>query len=650
MTMSIIFGMLKPSDAKATEEELLQLAQPTEHYAIDGTSVHTSGRIGMGFQAYYTHLRSKLETGPACDSHGNLLAFDGRLDNHRELCHELDQAPALTADSQIVLALFIRCGEKCFSRLIGDWAAALWSTRQQSLYLARDHAGTRTLYFQKDNGTLRWSTYLETFFVDGAAISLDEDYAACYLASLPVRDLTPYKGIQAIPPAHFLEIKGDRIERKAHWEWRSPKRIRYNSDKEYEEQFLGLFRQSIERRTGPGAPILAHLSGGMDSSSIVCMSDHIRRSMDSSAGILDTVSFYDDTEPNWNERPYFSAVEAKRGKTGIHIATSFLNRTFEPSDPAEGIYLFPGADSSAVEQERIFQNAIQAGKYRAILSGIGGDELLGGVPTPVPELADYLASGDFNLLFRQATAWCLTARTPLMHILFDVVVSTLNLYRRPSLDWKSIPPWLQPQLLRTYRSNARREYLDGRRPFPLKPSSVCNGLAWWTIVETLPNRFPEVLARHEYRYPYLDRDLVDYLFSIPREQLVRPGRRRSLMRRALSNIVPTEVLERRRKAFIIRGPLDVIRRKKDTIDELFSHSWAVGHGLIDPGRLRSSLTAVLQGNEPRWWPSLIKLITFELWMKTNPKYQRPLSYLNRSATTSGPQTGLAEIRASRAVR
>jgi asparagine synthase (glutamine-hydrolysing) len=647
--MSIISGILKPPDSRVTEEELLQLARPTRRYACDGTSVCTSGRIGMGFQACHTHLRSKLDKGPVGDQYDNLLVLDGRLDNHFELCREVNRDPALTADSQIVLAQFSRYGEKCFSRLIGDWAIALWSARSQSLYLARDHAGTRTLYFRSENGELQWATYLEAFLVQGAMTRLDEEYAACYLASQPMRDRTPYKGIRAVPPAHFLVMKGNKIERKAHWNWNSRKEVRYNTDAEYEAHFLALFQQSVERRTGPGGPILAQLSGGMDSSSIVCMSDHIRRSAAHSSDILDTVSFFDDTEPNWDERPYVSAVEAKRGKPGVHIARSFLNRTFLPPDHTDGFCVFPGADSSAVEQERTFQNALQAGQYRVILSGIGGDELLGGVPSPVPELADHLASGEFNLLFRRATAWSLTTRTPLMHMLLNVGASTFSVYRQPSLDRKSVPPWLRPALLDIYRANILQEAPDIQRTFSRRPSSIFNSLAWWTIVETLPNRIPETLARYEYRYPYLDRDLVEYLFSVPRNQLVRPGRRRSMMRRALINILPTEILERRRKAFIVRGPLDILRQKKETIDEIVRCSWSVDHGLVDPVRLRSSLAAVIQGDEPRWWPSLVRLISFELWMKGYAKQQWPVPFPSSSAMASGPGTGPVEIRASRAV-
>jgi asparagine synthetase B (glutamine-hydrolysing) len=81
-------------------------------------------------------------------------------------------------------------------------------------------------------------------------------------------------------------------------------------------------------------------------------------------------------------------------------------------------------------------------------------------------------------------------------------------------------------------------------------------------METLPHLFPQILSRLEYRYPFLDKDLVSFLFSIPREQIVRPGRRRSLMRRALVGIVPDGILERRRKAFQLRAPLAALQHAR----------------------------------------------------------------------------------------
>jgi len=164
------------------------------------------------------------------------------------------------------------------------------------------------------------------------------------------------------------------------------KSIRYATDAEYEQHFLSLFSQSVERRTGPGAAILAELSGGMDSTSIVCMSDRVQASHNPPRSLIDSISYYDDSEPTWNERPYFSLVEELRGKTGIHTDTSLIARTFQSHDSSLGEYLFPGADSSSIEREQHFESLDHGHRYRTILSGIGGDELLGGVPTPLPEL------------------------------------------------------------------------------------------------------------------------------------------------------------------------------------------------------------------------------------------------------------------------
>jgi asparagine synthase (glutamine-hydrolysing) len=629
LEMSSIFGIRRPSGAAATESELLRLAEATARFAFDGLSVKAVGRVGMGFQPYYTHARSTLETAPACDSYGNLLTFDGRLDNYVDLCAELGLNGLATADSQIVLAAFAKWGENSFSRFIGDWALALWSERGQSLYLARDHAGTRTLYLQDDRGALRWSTHLETFFVDGTSKRLDEGYAACYLASRPIRDLTPYEGVRAVLPAHYVTVQNDKLSQKAHWQWMARNTIWHRSDKEYEEHFLALFRQSVDRRTGPGAPILAQLSGGMDSTSIVCMSDHTRRSQASSAELLDTISFYDDTEPSCNERPYFSLVEAKRGKIGIHIESSFATRTFEPHESSQGIYLLPAADSSAIQRERVLEEALQSKHYRVILSGTGGDEVLGGVPGALPELADSLVSGQIKLFLRRSVDWCLIDRSPFLKSALDTLRYASLLYLNPSAQETVIPPWIAPRLRTICTDRTKKDIAYGHR-LGLAPHVIANGMAWWSVLDCLPHLFPRLLSRPEYRYPYLDRDLVEYLFSIPREQVLRPGRRRSLMRRALAQIVPQEILERRRKAFVLRSALATIQQYRGKLEMLVSDSLIASSGFVDPAHLRNALELTTNGATSQWWQMVLRAITFELWLRANTTHiasaQGPLKH------------------------
>src|SRR5665213_675550 len=402
--MSFIFGCVKAVGATVEEVELRCLGAATQHYATGVESVVTIARVGMGLQPYYSHQRSWLDAHPIADAHGHLLSMDGRLDNHEALADELGLDRISSSDSVIVLAAFLRWGERCFARFIGDWAIALWSQQDGSLYLARDHAGSRTLYFLTDGTGAVWSTHLDTFSRLDKNLQMSPQYAASYLACRPVQNLTPYIGIFAVKPGHYVIVRDQTVVERTHWDIAIGDEIRHRSDEEYEDHFLHLFGQSVARRTGPGAPILAELSGGMDSSSIVCLSDYLRRTGDRESVLLDTISYFDDSEASLNDRPYFSMVETSRGKAGHHIDTAFSKRTFELHDSGKGLYRLPGADSSSLEQERSFQDAVWSCGYRSILSGIGGDELLGGVPNPIPELAGYAVSGKMRSLFSQALA------------------------------------------------------------------------------------------------------------------------------------------------------------------------------------------------------------------------------------------------------
>lgn len=609
--MSMIFGLLKEPGLATTKSELENLAVATERYALGITALYRTGRLGMGVQPYFSHERSAMETAPVIGADNSVLSFDGRLDNYRELAELLGLVAHSTSDSQIVLAAFGRWGEACFRHLIGDWALALWSERDQSLYLARDHAGTRSLYFQNEKHIV-WSSFLDTFQRSEVKSGVSEDYAACYLACQPLGNLTTCDGIVSVPPAHYLVIRNNIVTQHSHWNPLVRGATRYSSDGEYEAHFLALFEQSLERRTGPGAPILAQLSGGMDSTAIVCVSDRLRQSINPHCKILDTISFFDDAEASLNETPYFSLVEDRRGKVGIHLNTAFSQRTFEPHDGSSGLYLVPGADSFSIQQETQLWTVVWQGGYRSILSGIGGDEVLGGVSNPFPELADYFVSGSWYRWLRQSVAWSLIERSPLMGTLIGTVRYAAQLYAKRTFDERDLPPWISRSLRDRLRCRAREPII--RSYLSIEPHRLENGRAWRAIMETLPHLFPQLLSRIEYRYPFLDRDLVEFLFSIPPEQLLRPGRRRSLMRRALVNIVPDEILERRRKAFQLRAPLSALQQAYPKLLKLFADAAIASAGFVDPAQLRRSLKGIAEG-DPKWRQAMLKTIALELWMK-----------------------------------
>jgi asparagine synthase (glutamine-hydrolysing) len=119
----------------------------------------------------------------------------------------------------------------------------------------------------------------------------------------------------------------------------------------------------------------------------------------------------------------------------------------------------------------------------------------------------------------------------------------------------------------------------------------------------------------ERRYPYLDQNLVEFLLAIPREQLLRPGERRSLMRRALAGIVPAEILARRTKATSARRPLRALDNDWSRLESLFESPLAtVRLGYFDESKFREAFTDAKSGKAPQL-VRLLRALSLELWMR-----------------------------------
>src|SRR5437588_11593966 len=182
----------------------------------------------------------------------------------------------------------------------------------------------RCLYYSFERNHVTWSSILDPLveFAD-RAFKICEEYVAGWFAYFPDAHLTPYQGVYAVPPASFVVLKPGKnaLDQTVtrYWEFDSRKRIRYRTDAEYEEHFRTVFAQAVGRRLRSDRPVLAELSGGMDSSSIVCMADIVIARGEAETPRLDTISYYDDSNAVLDERPYFTNDDLKRGRVGYHI-------------------------------------------------------------------------------------------------------------------------------------------------------------------------------------------------------------------------------------------------------------------------------------------------------------------------------------------
>src|SRR5260370_5312536 len=355
---------------------LTRLAESTGQVRPDGCGQYISHYAAMVHSAFHTTQESRVESQPLRSSRGFVMTLDGRLDNRDELIEELgDPLKPDSTDLNIVAAAFDRWESGVLAKLIGDWALSVWDPRAKELLLARDYVGVRHLYYYATPQSVLWCTLLASLLaIAERQFTLNDEYIAGYLALWPEAHLTPYREIHSVPPGGFVRILQGKTTIHSYWAFRPKSSIRYKTDAEYEGHFRHLFRQAVRLTLRSDKPILAELSEGLDSYSIVCMADDIFAKENIQTPRIDTISYYDPGEPSADDFYYLSKVEEKRGTVGYHIDLGEYAPSFFPDSYSRANV--PGTlrrvQELSVEQFKFMQR----GGHRDVLSGIGGDEFL----------------------------------------------------------------------------------------------------------------------------------------------------------------------------------------------------------------------------------------------------------------------------------
>ena len=610
--MSIQFGQCELGGAPLAEREFEKASEILTRYCRDNQATYRDTNVAMLYQPFPTTEEANREVQPHALGSSAVITWDGRLDNATDLLRELGEPiSSAQTDVTIVAAAYERWGTNCFGRLIGDWAIAIWDGRKRAVLLARDFSGIRHLYYRLEKRRLTWSTVLDPLVpLAGHPFDLNEEYIAGWLSLFPQPTVTPYKEIRAVPPSCFVSFTDQGQCQRKYWDFDPAKRILYRSDSEYEEQFRSFLRRAVKRRLRSNRAVVAELSGGVDSSAIVCVADDIIAN--EGGPELNTLSYYDDSEPNWNERPYFALVERKRGRTGYHINIQGSN-DWQPFDSDAQVAWTPAFAGKPTDVQKQFTDVLTAQGSRVLLSGLGGDEVLGGVPNALPELADLLVGAQLRPLAHQLKAWSLSLRRPWIHLFRDTVL----LFMPAALCGQEPAKrnsWLTADFAKRCKF-ALMGYASRVKAFGALPSFQENLSTLDALRRQLACSAPSTEVRHEYRYPYLDRDLLEFLFSIPREQLVRPGQRRSLMRRALRGVVPDEILNRKRKAFVSRTPALAIRASLAKRQGRAEVSVLGSLGIIDEEKLAAEMKKNLLGGEIAIVP-LLRVRILESWLSS----------------------------------
>jgi asparagine synthase (glutamine-hydrolysing) len=604
--MSVLLGTWNFNDEPVNAEFLRRLGRGLVRYGPDGEFIRLDGALGMLYRPFHTTAQSRLEHQPVESVAGNLIVWDGRLDNREELLSELgrDSTYCDQPDAEIASAAFDRWNTDCFRKLVGDWAISIWSPYERSLVLARDYIGVKQLFYYANPNRVLWCNHLAPLVLCGDRFALCDEYIAGYLAFSAEAHLTPYRNVNCVPPGAFVRIRHANLAIHPHSTVNTQLTLRYRTDAEYEEHYRHFFRQAVRRRLRTDSPILADLSGGLDSSAVVCMADNIF-----SNSQIDTFSLYDTSESEDDDFPYFAKVCQERGKQGFRFdlsgvgdSLSFTYPNFVAS-PGFGCRKEIGMALSRVLEQR---------EYRVLLVGGSGDEMNGQTLDPRLQMAELVLRLRWSELAKQLIAWSLLIRKrPWIQLLLQTLLELAPpAVRAKSTDYAMFGPWVD--------SGFAQRNGQACRPIGTKGTWICrphtqhaeNNIAM--ISRRLTSMEPSPIER---RYPYLDQQLVEFLVGVPLSQLLRPGDRRSLMRRALSQILPTEILNRRTKAQSTRYFCRTLDKHWSEIKSAYISPASADYGYIDRDRILEALLKMKNGHFSHYSMGLLNALSLEFWLR-----------------------------------
>jgi asparagine synthase (glutamine-hydrolysing) len=607
--MSVQAGEWNFDGEPVGRERLSRISHTIMEYGPDGESMHVLGNMGILYRAFHTTPHSRLETQPHVCDDGVVITWDGRLDNRAELIAQLrGSVDAASTDVAIVAAAFRKAGVRSFSQLIGDWALSIWNPRELELILARDYIGVRHLFYHLTHKRITWCSLMSPLVLSGECFTLCNEYIAGYLSFYPDADLTPYSEIRSVPPGKFIRVHDGNTTVGNHWKFSPGLKTRCKTDAEYEEQYRCLFGQAVRRRLYSDSVILAELSGGLDSSAIVCMADELSKQQPANAPRIDTFSYFDCDEPYEDDHRYFIKVEEQRGRTGHHAAIRGTGDTFPIS--CSRFVPTPGF-GERLEIQSARKDIVDRHKYRVVLSGQGGDEVNGQALDVRVQIADCLARFHFSKGGSQLLKWCLDTKYPLIHLLGESLSLLLPRQIRVGTNVANVWPWINSDFARQY-SLASRALTAAEGKWFWKPSVRD---AYQTIIN-----FGREVTFHrptvpEKRYPYLDQTLVEFLLSIPTDQVLRPANRRSLMRRALSHLLPSEILHRRSKAGTGRCIAFTVTKHWTEVHNLLVSPISSRLHIIDEAALRAQMESIKHGQLPTRVAGLLKVLSLEVWLR-----------------------------------
>jgi asparagine synthase (glutamine-hydrolysing) len=516
----------------------------------------------------------------------------------------------------LVLATYRQWGIPGFSRLIGDFSLALWDSEERLLVLACDAFSVRPLYYHLDREYLLWSSRSRAL-LDAAGLSaeVDEEFVASFLTCSRPSAHSPFRAVQMLPPGCALVVRAEHAELRRLWSPEPRREIRYRSDREYEEHFRSLLREAVACRLRATGAVYADLSGGLDSSSIVCLADDLLAAGEAEAPELRTVSWVYDRSKTSDERPFIRVIEEKRRRSGLYISDEEHPMLSRPPSSYRPDY--PHGQLAYLSRNNFLADTMAKAGSRVLLRGTGGDHVLAGEVGQMPfEVADLLQRGRLGQALRTSLVWSHALRRPWHSVLWQGgIIPLLPPALKPRTRTRHrLESWFDPGFAKRLHLAERIRGVEDDVGFH-RPSARQHYNLVRQVSRDIGWEFFTTKGCVEMRFPFMDRRIVEFCLAVEVSQWLRPGESKSLLRRALAGTLPEVVRLRRSKA----GPDEAFHRaclrEWGWLFAYASDARVCAHGFVDRTALTETLQLMRHGGKLTR-PQLLRTLCLEFWLRS----------------------------------
>lgn len=611
-----IVGILQQCEGEpVTAGELRQMLAIIRHRGPDEFGLYLDERVGLG-SARLSIIDLSTGQQPLSTEDGNQwIVFNGEIFNYLELRDELEARGhrfSTHSDTEVLLHAYQEYGPQCLNRLNGQFAFAVWNIRDQSLFLARDRLGVRPLFYTRSGNRLIFASEIKSILTQRQVRAEIEPaiLADVFTYWAPQSPHTVFRGIQEVPPGHYMLVRENETEMKSYWQLSFPDSNEVaassgTSPEEYLEQFSALLIDAAKIRLRADVPVGAYLSGGLDSSMLAAIVRH------HATNHLNTFSIaFDDTQ--FDESRYQTrmarALDVKHD--AIRVNDADIGRVFPDVVWHTEVPLMRTAPAPMFMLSRLVRDA----GFKVVLTGEGADEFLAGYD-----------------IFKEAKIRQFWARRPeseirprLLEKLYPDIPSLsqnnaafrLAFFRHHltavgSPTYSHAIRWHNNRRTCRFFSEAIRREISQATLEKFENQLQTRGGAWTPLARAqyleiatflspylLSSQGDRVAMAHsiEGRFPFLDYRVTAFCNQLPEKLKLRGLTEKYLLKKLAQRELPPEIWQRRKRPY--RAPVHRSffgQSIPDYVQEVLSPGKLRETGLFQPAAVRQLVEKIEQG-------------------------------------------------------